>query len=292
MKYFSLLRINNWIKNLFFLVPVFFAGEIFNPDKLIQVIGGMFFFSLATSSIYIINDYRDRDKDAQHPIKKFRPIAAGTITPLKAGIIAIFLLIVALVGSFYLGYHFFLIVIFYFILNLGYSFGLKNIPIVDVILIAIGFIIRIQAGATLGEVPVSMWLDLMIFLLALFMALGKRRDDVFLQLESGIKMRKSIEGYNMEFLNVTITLICAITMVCYLMYTISPEVDARLNTNRLYYTTLFVLIGVLRYLQLIFVKNDSGSPVKIIYKDRFLQVTIILWILSFYFLIYAKDIAL
>lgn len=137
-----------------------------------------------------------------------------------------------------------------------------------------------------------MWLDLMIFLLALFMALGKRRDDVFLQLESGIKMRKSIEGYNMEFLNVTITLICAITMVCYLMYTISPEVDARLNTNRLYYTTLFVLIGVLRYLQLIFVKNDSGSPVKIIYKDRFLQVTIILWILSFYFLIYAKDIAL
>lgn len=292
MKYFSLLRINNWIKNLFFLVPVFFAGEIFNPDKLIQVIGGMFFFSLATSSIYIINDYRDRDKDAQHPIKKFRPIAARTITPLKAGIIAIFLLIIASVGSFYLGYHFFLIVLFYFILNLGYSFGLKNIPIVDVIIIAIGFIIRVQAGATLGEVPVSMWLDLMIFLLALFMALGKRRDDVFLQLESGIKMRKSIEGYNMEFLNVTITLICAITMVCYLMYTISPEVDARLNTNRLYYTTLFVLIGVLRYLQLIFVKNDSGSPVKIIYKDRFLQVTIILWILSFYFLIYAKDIAL
>jgi 4-hydroxybenzoate polyprenyltransferase len=292
MKYFSLLRINNWIKNLFFLVPVFFAGEIFNPDKLIQVIGGMFFFSLATSSIYIINDYRDRDKDAQHPIKKFRPIAARSITPLKAGIIAIFLLIIASVGSFYLGYHFFLIVLFYFILNLGYSFGLKNIPIVDVIIIAIGFIIRVQAGATLGEVPVSMWLDLMIFLLALFMALGKRRDDVFLQLESGIKMRKSIEGYNMEFLNVTITLICAITMVCYLMYTISPEVDARLNTNRLYYTTLFVLIGVLRYLQLIFVKNDSGSPVKIIYKDRFLQVTIILWILSFYFLIYAKDIAL
>lgn len=292
MKYFSLLRINNWIKNLFFLVPVFFAGEIFNPDKLIQVIGGMFFFSLATSSIYIINDYRDRDKDAQHPIKKFRPIAAGTITPLKAGIIAVVLLIIALVGSFHLRYHFSLIVIFYFILNLGYSFGLKNIPIVDVIIIAIGFIIRVQAGATLGEVPVSMWLDLMIFLLALFMALGKRRDDVFLQLESGIKMRKSIEGYNMEFLNVTITLICAITMVCYLMYTISPEVDARLNTNRLYYTSLFVLIGVLRYLQLIFVRNDSGSPVKIIYKDRFLQVTIILWILSFYFLIYAKDIAL
>lgn len=292
MKYFSLLRINNWIKNLFFLVPVFFAGEIFNPDKLIQVIGGMFFFSLATSSIYIINDYRDRDKDAQHPIKQFRPIAAQTITPLNAGIIAIFLLIIASVGSFYLGYHFFVIVLFYFILNLGYSFGLKNIPIVDVIIIAIGFIIRVQAGATLGEVPVSMWLDLMIFLLALFMALGKRRDDVFLKLESGIKMRKSIEGYNMEFLNVTITLICAITMVCYLMYTISPEVDERLNTNRLYYTTLFVLIGVLRYLQLIFVKNDSGSPVKIIYKDRFLQVTIILWILSFYFLIYAKDIAL
>jgi decaprenyl-phosphate phosphoribosyltransferase len=290
MNYISLLRINNWIKNIFFLVPVFFAGEIFNQQRLIQVIAGIFFFSMATSSIYIINDYIDRDIDAKHPIKKLRPIAAGVIPPVNAICISIFLLVIALIGSYFIEFYFYLIVIFYFIMNLGYSFGLKNISIVDVIVISIGFIIRVQAGAILGGVSASMWLNLMIFLLALFMALGKRRDDVFLQLDSEIKMRKSIEGYNMEFLNVSITFICAIMMVCYLMYTISPEVDSRLNTNRLYYTSLFVLIGVLRYLQLIFVKNDSGSPVKIIYKDRFLQITIILWIMNFYFLIYAKDI--
>lgn len=292
MKYVQLLRTGHWIKNIFLFLPLFFAGDLFNPEKITLIIWGFLFFSLAASSIYIINDYRDREKDALHPVKKLRPLAAGTISAGFALAISVILIFTAIVGSYYLDPHFHLILLLYYILNLAYSFGLKNIPIIDVFIIAIGFVLRVQAGAILGDVPLSMWLNLMVFLLALFMALGKRRDDVILQAQSGIEMRKSIDGYNMEFLNISITLVCAVILVCYLMYTISPEVDARLNTNRLYYTSLFVFMGILRYLQLIFVKNDSGSPVKIIYKDRFLQVTLLLWILSFYFLIYVKDITI
>lgn len=290
MKYVQLLRTGHWIKNIFLLLPLFFAGDLFKAEKITQVIWGFLLFSLAASSIYIINDYKDREKDALHPVKCFRPLAAGTIPPVFALILSIAFSCISIAGSYFLEPHFHVILVFYFILNLAYSLGLKNIPIIDVSIIAIGFVLRVQAGAVLGNVPLSMWLNLMVFLLALFMAFGKRRDDVILQSESGIEMRKSIDGYNMEFLNISITLVCAVILVCYLMYTISPEVDARLNTNRLYYTSLFVFMGILRYLQLIFVKNDSGSPVKIIYKDRFLQITLLLWFLSFYFLIYVKDI--
>lgn len=198
-------------------------------------------------------------------------------------------MLVSFAGGFLLNKIFFIYLISYFFLNLFYSLGVKNIPIIDVICIAIGFVLRIHAGAVLANVPLSMWLILMVFLLALFMALGKRRDDVLLQLSSGVEMRKSIDGYNKEFLNVSITIVSSVILVCYLMYCISPEVIARLKTPHLFYTSIFVLVGILRYLQIIFVKNDSGSPTRILYKDRFLQITLILWIFSFYLLIYHKS---
>lgn len=289
MKYFQLLRVSHWVKNLFFFLPIFFAGDFFGPLPLDLFIG-FFLFSFAVSSIYVINDYQDRVKDAQHPVKKNRPFAAGTINPVVGLALAVVLFLVAFVGGFLLNKIFFLYLSFYFILNLFYSFGVKNIPIIDVLIIAIGFVIRIHAGAVLANVPLSMWLILMVFLLALFMALGKRRDDVLLQMSSGIEMRKAIDGYNKEFLNVSITIVSSVILVCYLMYCISPEVVARLKTQHLFYTSIFVLVGVLRYLQIIFVQNDSGSPTKILYKDRFLQITLLLWILSFYLLIYKKDI--
>lgn len=286
----QLLRTGHWIKNLFLFLPLFFAGDLFNPEKLTTLIWGFFLFSLAASSIYIVNDYRDREKDALHPTKRFRPLAARLVSPLIALLIALLLFGGSIIASYFLLPKFHLILVAYLILNLGYSFGLKNFPILDVFIISIGFVLRIKAGAALADVPLSMWLTLMVFLLALFMALGKRRDDVILQQESGIGMRKSIDGYNMEFLNVTISLVCAVILVCYLMYTISPEVDGRFRPESLYYTSLFVFMGVMRYLQLIFVKNDSGSPTKIIYRDRFLQAILLLWILSFYFLIYIRDL--
>ncbi len=192
----------------------------------------------------------------------------------------------------YLAEKFLFILGIYFILNLGYSFGLKTIPILDIIIVAVGFVLRVKGGAIIAHVGVSEWLTIMIFLLALFMAIGKRRDDVLLKLASGTDMRKSIKGYNLEFLNVLLALVCAVIVVAYFMYTMSPEVLQRMGTYRLYYTCLFVLAGIIRYLQIIYVKAASGSPTKILYKDRFIQATIILWIASFYIIIYLKDITI
>ena len=155
----------------------------------------------------------------------------------------------------------------------------------------------------IADLPVSEWLNIMIFLLALFMAIGKRRDDVLLKLSSGTDMRRAIKGYNLEFLNVILALVCAVIIVAYFMYTMSPEVKERIanmggkkqgigNAYRLYYTCLFVLAGIMRYLQIIFVQAASGSPTKILYKDRFIQATLILWIASFYLIIYMKDITI
>lgn len=288
MKYFQLLRVSHWIKNLFLFLPLFFVGDFFKTIPL-DLFLGFLLFSLTASSIYVINDYRDRKKDALHPVKKFRPLASRSISPTVALALAFSLFIIGIGGSFFLHKVFFIYLLGYFILNIAYSFGAKNIPIVDVLCIAIGFVIRVESGAILANVPISNWLILMVFLLALFMALGKRRDDVILQIESGLEVRKAIEGYNKEFLNVSITIISSVILVSYLMYCMSPEVIARLQTPHLFYTSIFVLMGILRYLQVIFVKNDSGSPTKILYKDLFLQITLLLWILSFYLLIYKKD---
>ena len=177
----------------------------------------------------------------------------------------------------------------YFVMNLFYSFGLKNIPILDIFIIAIGFVLRIKAGSVIAKIGLSEWLIIMVFLLALFMALAKRRDDVLLKLSSGSDMRKAVKGYNLDFINTALSLVCAVMIVAYFMYTTSPEIIKRLQTYRLYYTCLFVLAGIFRYLQLIYVQGDSQSPTKILYKDRFIQVTIILWIISFYLILYVKN---
>ena len=254
-------------------------------------LGFVSFFFIA-SSIYIINDYRDIEDDKKHPVKSKRPLAAGTVSKTAAIIICILLIAGGFVISYFIKEKFLFVLSIYFFINLAYSFGLKNIPILDIIILAIGFVLRIKGGAVIAHIGVSEWLNIMIFLLALFMAIGKRRDDVLLKLSSGTDMRKSVKGYNLELLNVILSLVCAVIVVAYFMYTMSPDVLKRLGTYRLYYTCLFVLAGILRYLQIIFVKASSGSPTKILYKDRFIQIVLILWLVSFYFIIYSKDITI
>jgi decaprenyl-phosphate phosphoribosyltransferase len=288
--YLILIRPKDWAKNLFLFVPVFFAGIIFNGEVLFAIFRGFICYCLVASSIYIINDYRDIEEDKKHPIKKTRPMASGKI-PTSAGLtIAILFLIAGFLGAWFIGDKFLFVLGIYFILNLFYSFGFKNIAILDIVIIAIGFVLRVKAGAVIAKVGLSEWLTIMVFLLALFMAIGKRRDDVLLKLSSGSDMRKAVKGYNLEFINTALSLTCAVIIVAYLMYTTSPEIEARLHTYRLYYTCLFVLAGTFRYLQLIYIQQDSQSPTKILYRDRFIQVTILLWIVSFYFILYVKDI--
>ncbi len=290
--YIKLLRIKDWAKNLFLFIPLFFAGDFSNTEKIISLIWGFIAFSAVASSIYIINDYRDIEDDRKHPVKKNRPLASGAV-PKGTALVIFFLLVI---GGFLLAWwirdKFLFVLAIYFLMNLGYSFGLKNIPILDIIILAVGFIIRIKAGSIITFTPLSEWIIIMVFLLSLFMAIGKRRDDVLLKLSSGTEMRKAVKGYNLEFLNVSLSLVCAVIIVAYFMYTMSPETTDRLGTHRLYYTCLFVIAGILRYLQIIFVHADSGSPTKILYKDHFIKVTLLLWIASFIAIIYFKNVTL
>jgi decaprenyl-phosphate phosphoribosyltransferase len=290
--YIQLLRPKDWAKNLFLFIPLFFSGELFQQEVYPMLIMGFFAFSFVASSIYIINDYRDIEDDKKHPTKFKRPLASGAVAKPAAIVICILLLIAGFGIAYSIRDKFLFVLAIYFALNIGYSFGLKNIPILDIAIVAAGFVLRVKGGAVIIEVGVSEWLTIMVFLLALFMAIGKRRDDVLLKLSSGTDMRKSVKGYNLEYLNVVLALVCAVIVVAYFMYTMSPEVHQRMGTYRLYYTCLFVLGGIMRYLQIIFVQSSSGSPTKILYRDRFIQLTLLLWIISFYLIIYIKDITI
>lgn len=293
--YIKLLRPKDWAKNAFLFIPSFFAGKLFDPLELQQqfilLIGGFAAFSFLASSIYILNDYRDIEDDRKHPKKCKRPMASGKVKK-EVGLTICILLAIGGLGLSYLldpTMKFLLITGIYYLINLGYCFGLKNISILDIILVSTGFVLRVKGGAILGDIHTSEWLIIMTFLLALFMAIAKRRDDVMLKVSTGADMRKSIKGYSLEFLNTLLGLFCAILIVAYINYTVSGDLYKQFG-HRLYYTSLFVIAGIMRYLQITFVMNQAGSPTEILYKDRFIQLTLVLWMASFYFILYMKDI--
>ncbi|HEY8928433.1 MAG TPA: decaprenyl-phosphate phosphoribosyltransferase [Mucilaginibacter sp.] len=286
--YIKLLRPKDWAKNFFLFVPSFFAKHIFTAGNIGMMAAGFAAFCCIASSIYIINDYRDIEDDRKHPVKSKRPLASGMVKPAQAIVILIVLIIIGC-GLAYMAnpnFEFLLVLGVYFFVNLAYSFGLKNIGILDMLILASGFVFRVKAGAIITHVDCSEWLIIMTFLLALFMAIGKRRDDLLLKEASGTDMRKSVSGYNIDFLNIMLATFAAILIVAYIAYTQSPKTINRLGTYRLYYSTLFVIAGMMRYLQLVFVKGTAGSPTNILWKDRFIQVTIISWILSVYVILY------
>ena len=292
MKYYlKLLRPKDWAKNLFLFIPSFFAKQFFQPHELLLMVGGFVAFCCYASSIYIINDYRDIEDDKKHPEKCKRPLSAGKVKKPAAIAICILLIIIGTIIGYSIdpSFKFLFILGIYFIINLAYSFGLKNISILDILILASGFILRVKGGAVINNIDTSEWLIIMTFLLALFMAIAKRRDDILLKISTGMDMRKSVKGYNLDFLNTMLALFSAIIIVAYLMYTLDPKTYERLKSYRLYYTALFVVAGIMRYLQITFVQEKSGSPTNILYKDRFIQLTILCWIASFYVIIYTKD---
>jgi len=288
--YLRLLRPKDWAKNLFLFLPLFFGREFTNVYKLGNLTLGFIAFCCIASSIYIINDYRDREDDRKHPVKCKRPLASGEVSPSTGLLICGLLIIVGFSLAWWIRDKFLFVLSIYFLINLAYSLGLKAIPILDLMLLAAGFVLRIKGGSVIAYVPLSEWIVIMVFLLAVFMAIGKRRDDVLLKLSSGVDMRKSVKGYNLELLNTLLALVCAVIIVAYLMYTMSPATLAYMGTKRLYYTTVFVLAGIMRYLQIIYILADSGSPTKILYKDRFIQITLLLWIASYILILYTKNL--
>lgn len=281
-----LIRPAHWTKNLFILIPAFFAGSIFQLDKLQDTLLGIISFSLVASSIYIFNDLLDIEADKIHPLKKERPLAAGSVSKNNAIIILSILLISGFSIAWLLHPNFLILVACYVILNIGYSLGLKNVSIVDLFIVAIGFLIRIYCGGVLSNVNVSHWLSIMILLLSLFLVLAKRRDDLILQSNSHSIIRKSSTKYNLEFINACLTVFAAVIVVAYIMYTVSAEAVQHFESKYLYSTTLFVIAGIMRYLQITIVEQNSGSPTKILIKDKFILLTILCWIISFYLIIY------
>ena len=290
--YIKLLRPKDWAKNMFLFIPFFFAGKLFDFHKIELLLLGFAAFSCVASSIYIINDYKDIEHDKKHPVKSKRPLASGKVKKVHAIIICIALLILGNVLARLATntFVFNVILLIYFVMNLGYSFGLKNIAILDILILAMGFVLRVKSGAAIAQVDISEWLVIMTFLLALFMALGKRRDDLLLQSTTGSEMRKSISGYNLDFLNTMLGLFSAIIIVSYINYTVSPRTIDRLGTYRMYYSSIFVIAGIMRYLQITFVKKNSGSPTDVLYKDRFIQLTLLLWIASIFVILYLRNI--
>jgi decaprenyl-phosphate phosphoribosyltransferase len=290
----KLLRPKDWAKNLFLFIPSFFAGKLFDPasfkEQVILLIGGFIAFSFLASSIYIINDYRDIEDDRKHPVKRNRPLASGKVKKPVGLVVSVILLVLGFTLSYLLdaSLKFLFITSIYYVVNLAYSFGVKNWSVVDILVLATGFVLRVKGGAVLGDIHTTEWLIIMTFLLALFMAIAKRRDDVMLKVNTGTEVRKAIKGYSLEFLNTLLGLFCAILIVSYINYTVSGALYQQFG-HRLYYTSLFVIAGVMRYLQITFVQNKAGSPTEILYKDRFIQITILLWIASFYFILYMKD---
>ncbi len=287
---FGLLRVHQWIKNLFLFIPLFFAGQFFNLERLEDVGVGFLCFSLAASFVYILNDIRDVEQDKLHPEKKFRPIPAGKVSVGLALVIGIVLLIVSIALAWNLNHTFSYILIVYIILNLSYSLGLKKVAILDLMIVAAGFVLRVLAGGFVADVPVSHWLIVMVYLLALFLVLAKRRDDILEYQNSGVLLRKNIQNYNLDFIHSILTLLSAVITVSYIMYTISDDVSDQFDTNYLYLTSVFVIAGIMRYIQITMVENKSGSPTRVLYTDKFLHVTLAFWILSFFLIIYAFKI--
>lgn len=280
--YLKLMRVHHWVKNLFIFMPLFFSFQFKDISLLIANILSFIGFSFLASAIYIINDWCDHEDDKLHPEKRHRPIASGAVTSKEAFVLLVILLILCIVvyAGVLKNMNALYLVMGYFILNILYSIKLKRIPIIDISIVAIGFVIRVFIGGIVIDTPLSQWLIIMTFLLALLLALGKRRDDVIIYEKTGNKTRKSIDGYNLSFTNAGITIITAVILIAYIMYTMSDEIIMR-NGDNLYLTSVFVIIGLLRYLLIIFVEEKSGSPTMILFKDHFLHIIILMWLMSF-----------
>lgn len=285
-----LLRPNQWLKNLFVFLPLFFGRYLTDIAYWVPSVIAFFSYCFIASAIYCFNDIWDVEADKLHPKKCHRPIASGKISKREAYFLAILCIAISLgIASILLcngNSSLLWIILFYLFLNVAYCVKLKQIALVDVFIIAIGFVLRLFAGGLSTGIWLSQWIILMTFLLSLFLAFAKRRDDVVIYEETGTKMRKNVNRYNLSFMNQAISIISSITVVCYIMYTVSEDVVSRMHTSYLYLTSIFVLAGIMRYLQITIVDVKSGSPTKVLMHDRFIQLCIVAWIIFFVTIIY------
>lgn len=301
--YLQLIRPKQWLKNVFVLMPVFFGGAMKSLPSVYASLVAFVAFSFVASSVYCFNDIIDAEADRRHPVKCHRPVASGAVSKAQAVVLMVLMFVLSMLTLFpltteqivpdgsplstlYSPWTVVGIILFYYLLNLGYCAWFKRYAIVDVFIIAFGFVLRLLAGGLASGVVLSKWIVLMTFLLTLFLSFAKRRDDVVRMEKTGEAPRQNTIRYNLTFINQAITITASVTLVCYIMYTVSPEVTARAKSENLYLTTVFVLLGLMRYIQLSVVDNRSGDPTKALLRDRFLQAVVLLWALAFALIIY------
>ena len=283
----TLLRPQQWLKNFFVFTPLFFDRRIADWHYAWPCIVAFLVFCLTASGIYCLNDIRDAKADSRHPVKRWRPVASGQVSKGAAYVMmaVAWATAFALVAIFAL-YPLASTLLIYIAMNIAYCLKLKQMALLDVLIIAMGFVMRIVAGSQASGIALSPWIVITTFLLALFLALAKRRDDVVIFQTSGIKVRKNVERYDLVFLNLAVAMVGSATIVCYMLYTISLDVVGRLGCPHLYATSIFVLAGILRYMQLAFASNKCGSPTKVLLRDWGLQLCVVGWIIVFAIILY------
>jgi len=273
-------RPRQWIKNLLLFAPLLFAQKLTDPPRVMRAGLAFTLFCVLSGVVYLFNDVLDRDRDRLHPLKAGRPIASGRL-PLTVALAATLALsTLAITASFVLSLEFGAVSLAYVLLNLVYSLWLKDVVILDVMLVAFGFVLRALAGAIAINVAISPWLILCTILLSLFLAFCKRRQELEMLVEEAGEHRAALRDYSTGFLDQMISIVTASTVVCYSFYTLTPEVEQKLGTRYLYLTIPFVLYGIFRYLYLVHQKGQGGSPTAALITDRPLLVCVALWALA------------
>jgi 4-hydroxybenzoate polyprenyltransferase len=284
----QLLRPTQWSKNAVLFAALIFSKHLFISADVVTVVGAFLCFCCVASGAYVMNDIRDCERDRQHPLKARRPLPSGRVARSSAITIALGLMAVGLIGAFALGRGFGLLTAFYLALQVAYTFALKDMVILDVMSIATGFVVRAVAGGVVIAVPVSPWLIICTFLLALFLGFSKRRHELVLLDDRATEHRAALREYSPYFLDQMISVVTASTVVAYATYTVSLEVREKLGTDQLYLTVPFVLFGIFRYLYLVHQREEGGNPTQLLLTDQPLLVDVLLWIITASLVLYWK----
>jgi 4-hydroxybenzoate polyprenyltransferase len=281
---FKTMRPKQWTKNVFIFAALVFDHKLLEVDLLLRTLAGFGLLCLLSSTVYLVNDLADIEKDRQHPKKRHRPLASGRLRPGAAVAAVIAFVVVALPLAFLLDWRFGLIGVVYLAVNLLYSFWLKNVVLIDVLLVALGYLLRVSAGAVLAASTISPWLYICMTLLALFLGFGKRRGELLLMQADSGNSRRVLQEYSLPFLDELINLVATATIVAYSLYTFSAE---NLPQNHAMMLTIpFVLYAIFRYLYLIHIKGEGGAPDELALTDRPLQITFGLWGLAAVLILY------
>ncbi len=280
------IRPKQWIKNLFVFAPLFFAQKLFDPPSMLQATAAFVVFCIMSSAMYIINDLMDAKEDREHPVKRLRPIPSGALPVNFAWAASVVLAAVAMAAAWALGKGFFWSCALYGGVNIAYSLRLKHMVLIDVFIIAAGFVLRVLAGALVIRVEISSWLVICTILLALFLALCKRRHELVILENNAGHHRKILREYTPYFLDQLISVVTASTVVAYSLYTVSEDVVAKFGTQNLRLTIPFVLYGIFRYLYLVHQKDEGGNPTKVLLTDVPLIINMLLWGISILFILY------